>query len=189
MDTDPYEAPHARLAVDPDDVVAVEVDAVQIRLAHLHREAGLRAVGVACLVFAAWLLLLGVEMGAIATRDYGGFTEGIIFAVSTSLGLLALAAAWGYFRLRPWVRLPGGILALATLFASVFIAAPIVGYAAWLTYSAKGLRVLSRDYAAIRAATPQLRAWRRPGEALVLLGVLGLYLAAFAVITANLPAD
>jgi hypothetical protein len=185
LNDNPYQAPAARV----DDVVAADVDAVQQRLEHLRREAGLRAVGVACLVFAACLLLVGVAMGGVATQAYGGVTEWIVSALSTTLGLFALATAWGYFRLRPWVRLPGGLLALATLFASFFLAAPIVGYAAWLTFSAKGLRVLSRDYAAIRAATPQLRAWRWPGEALVLLGVLGLYLAAFAIITANLPAD
>ncbi len=166
-DDNPYEAPEARLEDAP------VADAETERRAHLRREAGLRAVGVLCLVFGGFLLLMGVLVGATAPpSEEMAVGMGATFA---SVGLVALAAAWGYFKLRPWVQVPAGITGLAVLLMSVFLTAPLVFLAAWMTWSAKGRRVLSSDYAAIRAATPALRAWRHPFEVLVVFGVLAIY--------------
>jgi hypothetical protein len=183
----PYEAPRAPVADAPPAVVDPEAE----RVAHLRRESGLRAIGLLCLLFGAYFLLMG---GVMAWTTYehpermGGIGLGLV-GVFGALGLVAVPTGWGYLRLRPWVRVPAGIVALVTLLASTFLTAPIVAYAAYLTYSAKGLRVLSRDYAAVRAATPGLSAWRWPREAFIVLGMLGLYFAAFAWVVVGLRED
>ena len=174
MHDNPYEAPEARL----EDALVVDADVE--RRAHLRREAGLRAVGALCLVFGGFILLMAVAMGVGAPSAGDAMAWGMAAAFG-GVGLVALAAAWGYFRLRPWVQVPAGITGLVVLVMSMFLTAPVVFLAAWLTWSAKGRRVLSSDYAAIRAATPALRAWRHPLEALVLFGLLGVYVVLLAV--------
>jgi hypothetical protein len=142
-------------------------------------------------LFGGYFLLMGGIMGWSVYTDadaFGGIGLGF-GAVLLAMGLLALPTGWGYLRLRPWVRVPAGIVALVALLTSAFLTAPIVAYAAYLTYSAKGVRVLSRDYAAVRAATPALSAWRWPREALVVLGMLGLYFGAFGWFAMNMPRD
>lgn len=56
------------------------------------------------------------------------------------------------------------------------------GYGTWLALSARGRRVLSHEHAALRARTPHLRAWSKPGEAFAVVGIL--VLNAWAVISA-----
>jgi hypothetical protein len=183
----PYEAPRAHV----EDAPPVVPDAESERRAHLRRESGLRAVGLLCLLFGAYFLLMGGVMGWLnytEAKSFGNVGVGI-GAVLLAMGLIALRTGWGYLRLRPWVRVPAGIVAMAALLVSALLTAPIVAYAAYLTYSARGLRVLSRDYAAVRAATPHLSAWRWPREALIVLGMLGLYVAAFAWFAMNMPRD
>jgi hypothetical protein len=123
----PYEAPEARV----DDVSPAADEAARERAAHLRREAGLRAVGVPCLVFGGLTGLLGVLFIATAraTEDIGGnaaygIALGSVFAL---VGLSALAATWGYFRLRPWVRVLSVPVALATLVVTFLTALPLVG--------------------------------------------------------------
>jgi hypothetical protein len=157
MESNPYQAPAARLHDAPGERLDPETD----RRMHLQRESGLRGVGVACFAFAALM-----SMNALVAKN-------------ASVGPLLLAAlgawtAWGYLRLRWWTRLPALALAMIVLFGSVLTAAPLVGFAAWLTWSKKGKRVLEPDYAYVRALTPGLRAWRRPAEA---IGVLALCVA------------
>jgi hypothetical protein len=183
----PYEAPVAVV----DDAPPAEVDAEVERRAHLRREAGLRMVGVLCAVFGAYFLLMAGVFGAGATQGdaFGSAMSIGMIAGFGAVGALAIATAWGYLRLRPWVRAPAVAVALLALLVGFLFTAPLVGYAAFLTYSGKGLRVLSADYAVIRAATPHLRAWTRPGEALGLLGLAGLYVAALVWIVTLMPKD
>jgi hypothetical protein len=179
-DDDPYRAPTALVDDAPADVHG----AGAVRLEHLRRETGLRAIGVLCLVLGGYFLLVGIVMSQSAltttVSGIGNQVLGVSLAM-LAVALLALATAWGLFLLRPWVRVPAGIVAVATLLASFLVTAPLVGYAAYLTFSAKGLRVLSPDYAAIRAATPALSAWRYPREGLIVLGLFALYPAAIMV--------
>jgi hypothetical protein len=152
MHDNPYQAPAARLVDAPDERLDPETD----RRMHLQRETGLRAVGLACLVFAVFMW-----GSALVTR--GGPAGPLV------LGTLAAWSAWGYLCLRWWARLPAVALGTIVLFGSFFTAAPLLGFAAWLTWSKKGRRVLETDYAYVRALTPGQQAWRRPAEAIAVL--------------------
>jgi hypothetical protein len=168
----PYEAPEARV----DDPVLAASDAAAERAAHLGREAGLRAVGVLCLLFGLYFGLIGAAF-VVGSREAAddaamGVGMGVVFAL---LGVLGLATAWGYFALRPWVRVLSAPVALVAVLMTFFTTLPLVGYAAWLTWSRAGKRVLSPDYAGVRAQARHLRAWTKPVEALVVLGVFAAY--------------
>lgn len=188
MSENPYEAPAALV----DDVPRADADTDAERRAHLRRESGLRAVGVLCAVFGAYFVLMagvfGAQMVESAQYMLSGFSVGITL-VFGAIGAMGLATAWGYLRLRPWVRVPGGVVAGLVLLTTMFLSLPLVGYAAYLTYSAKGLRVLSPPYAATRARTPHLRAWKHPAEALALLGIAAAYVGVFAWFASRLPMD
>jgi hypothetical protein len=189
MELNPYEAPAARLDTAP---VAAVIDADIERRAHLGREAGLRAMAVPCLLFAAYFGIMGAAF--IATAGFSRNDEvmawglGIAFAAAAVLGL---ATAGGYLFLQPWVKVPAGVLAVLSLLVTFFLTLPLVGYAAWLTWSRKGLRVLSREYAHVRRQAPGPNAWTRPLEPLLLFAILGAYFAlalvAYRAITAREP--
>ena len=185
MSDNPYEAPEAHLD-DP-----LEADAAAVRTGHLRREASLRVTGVLFLLGGALFSAMAAVM-AWTTRDMPDEGRAIMLGATGAflvVGLVALVAGWGYCGLRAWVRIPAAIaIGLVTL--GLFpLTLPVMGFVAYLTFSGKGLRVLSPGYAALRRQAMHLNAWSRPGEALALLGVAGLYVGAFAWIAARMPAD
>jgi hypothetical protein len=167
---DPYAVPAARV----DDVFAVDTRAD--RAAHIAIEAGLRGVGVLCLVYGAVFAMVGGSMALafegvpVSVRGYGV----ALFA----LGVLGLASAWGYAFLRPWVRNAATALAPLVVLTTYGLTLPLVAYAGWITWSEKGRRVLSPDYAAVRAQAPQLSAWRHPFHVFW----LGLMIAGYVIL-------
>ena len=184
MSENPYEAPAAHLDDPP------EANAAAVRADHLRREVALRVTG---FLFAlGGLLFVGMAVAmVVTTQDLPGDGRLMLAGVAGAFGLIgmvALVAGWGYLGLRPWVRIPAAIaIGLVTL--GMLLTLPVMGYVTYLTFSSKGLRVLSPGYAALRQQALHLRAWTRPGEALVLLGMSGLYVAAFVYVVASMPAD
>jgi hypothetical protein len=179
--TDPYAVPTARV----DDVFAVDTRAD--RAEHLELEAGLRGVGVLCLVYGGFFAVMGGSM-AFAYDGAPLSLRGIGVALF-ALGLLGLASAWGYAFLRPWVRNTAMALAPLVLLTSYGMTLPLVAYAAWITWSEKGRRVLSPDYAAVRAQAPQLSAWRHPFHLIWLALMVGAYVALVWAYLAAMPDD
>jgi hypothetical protein len=176
MSDNPYEAPAARV----DDPGNDDADTA-IRRPLLRHEASLRSVGWLYWLGALVLGFAGVVMlpQALSTGPQGDFGYGFVIVAVVYL-VLAIASAitgWGFRTLAPWVRIPGGILSGIGLLG-IPVGTLINGYILYLMFGAKGRRILSDDYAAIRARTPHLRFTRGTGEkigiALVLLVPAGL---------------
>lgn len=191
MAIDPYAAPHALLSADAPTLSVRE--AAKTRDATMAHEWGLRALGVACLVFGGVLLFYGA-LTTYSLLDYArrGHTAGVVTemvtfsAIVLGAGALGLVGAWGFFRLEPWVRWVAIPLALGAVLTSFGLASPVVLYAAWLTWSKAGRTILSPGFAAVIARAPGRPELWQLGHVVVMLGLVALYVAAFyGVITSH----
>ena len=93
-----------------------------------------------------------------------------------TLGFWGVAAAFvfvgrGYQELSPWVRWPGGILSAIGLLG-VPIGTLLNGYILFLMFSAKGRRILSPEYAELRARTPHIEFRRSTREKVAMVLVV-----------------
>ena len=171
MSDNPYEAPSAHVEDPGND------DDVAIRQPLLKHEASLRSVGGLYWLGAAMFGFGGAVMlpNALEMGPQGDFGQGFVYIAVIYLVLAAGLAitGWGFLRLAPWVRLPGGILAALGLLA-IPIGTLINGYVLFLMFGEKGRRILTDEYAAIRARTPQLRYRRSTGEKVGVALVLGI---------------
>jgi hypothetical protein len=164
-------------------------DAVAVRSATFAHEAGLRSVGLACLVFGVVLVALGGLSLAAAVKNRSvigstGFHVLLAYvAVWLGFGVLALAGAWGYFRLEPWVRWLSVPIALGAMATSIGLATPMVAYAAWLTWSRTGRTLLSPGYVPVLARAPGWPRWWQWGHVLGIVVIVGLYVFAFYAAT------
>ncbi|HET7843148.1 MAG TPA: hypothetical protein VFL14_03295 [Xanthomonadales bacterium] len=175
----PYAAPSAVVA----DVLPGVSDAEAIRTAHIRHERQLKGIGSLYGLGAAIWLALGIAtvVMAVMGRDGTNGAPALIggAAVYLTLGALLAALATGYRRLRPWIRVPGGILAAIGLLAfpiGTLINAAIL----YVLFCAKGRTVLSPEYAAIVAATPHVKFRHTTGEKVV-LWILGAILVGVGV--------
>jgi len=180
MQANPYEAPRARVDDDAEDILLAPGDAAAKREALLGREAALRTAGWLLMPLGATLFVFGFVFsgGGFQYPDGSLKTElAMIVARLLFLGTTGLFLGWGMTELSPWVK-----PAIAVLAAPVLVLAtpllPFTGYCTWLALSAKGRCVLSREHVQWRELTPGLRARSQPGEALVVVGILVLNLAA-----------
>jgi hypothetical protein len=134
---------------------AILSEAETIRKAHLTREASIQSIGT--------LYLIGAFVGC---------TFGIVIALSSHDRPLAVRAGtllvfvlfaafqvWvgiGLHRLRPWSRIPSGILSAIGLFG-VPIGTLINGYLLYLLFSKKSATVFSAPYRGVIVATPHIK--------------------------------
>jgi hypothetical protein len=174
----PYAAPAAHVA----DVAPGTSEAEAIRVAHIRHERQVKAVGT--------LYYLGGALTALAAIVFWLGPQGPLMDSAFSLGIAAvytlLAAAWlvlgyGFRRMRPWVRVPGGILSALGLLA-IPVGTLVNAWVLWIMFSAKGQVILSPTYDAIVAATPHVKYRWTVGDkiattiiVLVLLGVVALF--------------
>jgi hypothetical protein len=164
---DPYAAPAARIDDAPSDTTAAE----RIRSEHLRHEGRLQSVAWLYWFAAAMFVLMAGSMGVLALTES---REPLIFVVVVFYLALATGLAIvgvGFRRLRPWVRIPGGILSGLGLLG-IPIGTLINGYILFLMFGAKGQRVFAPDYADIRAQTPHLRFRRSTGEKVAMVAVV-----------------
>lgn len=183
MAIDPYAPPVARLCAPRP--VAVLPAAGTVRASHYLHECGVRAVGVACGVFgvvmAGWGGLVALRL---AGRAWSGISrpegaEALFGITLLAAGALALAGAWGYVRLQPWVRWIAPLLACGAVVASLGLATPVVLYAAWLTWARKGRFILSGDYLDVVAQARGWPRWWQWAHVVVLVGAVAAYALAF----------
>jgi len=107
----------------------------------------------------------------------GRSTRGVIAgALMVAMAAVLSVVGRGLRTLRPWVRIPAVLLSILGLFGFP-IGTLINGYIIWLILSKKGRRVLSHEYAAIVAATPQVK-YRTSIVVWTLLGVIVLFVIA-----------
>lgn len=178
---DAYRPPAANLEFA--DRAEAHADAVAIREAHIRHERQLKSIGLlfglgaAMLLLALLALLLpGDDGGPGNARQTAGVVGGsLIIAVFAAL---AVALAYGYRRLAPWVKYVGTPVSLLGLLA-LPVGTLVHAYILYLVWCEKGRRVLAPDYAAIIRATPEVRYKRTVGDWIALVLLL-LLVAGFA---------
>lgn len=158
--------------------------AVQLRTQHLGHEASLRSVGVLYLVGGILTSLGGLLMLIGALRLMGNpnlaqSNQPVLIAATIGLVLLVvggLQAACGFHlrRLRPLARIPVGIISALGLLA-VPLGTLINGYILYLLFSKKGRFILSPEYQAIVAATPEIK-YRTSIVIWILLGLVLVFI-------------
>jgi len=180
-EANPYAAPSAVVA----DVQPGLSEAESVRQAHIRHERQIKSIGA--------LYFLGAAVFAISTVVLGGTIGTAPFSAAFGTGMVAAYAVlavisgtigYGFRKLRPWVRIPGGIMSALGLLA--FPLGTLVNtWALWAMFSAKGQVVLAPDYAAIIAATPHVRYRYSLGDkiattilALIVLGIAAMFFMA-----------
>jgi DNA-directed RNA polymerase subunit RPC12/RpoP len=153
----------------------------EIRKAHIKHEASVKSVGILYYLGGVGVGLMGVAMLILAD---GSGQSGQAWI--TALFLLMLSAGQvftgtGLRRLKPWARVPTGILSGIGLLGFP-IGTLINGWILYLVFSKKGSTVFSEQYRRVIAETPHIK-YRTSVVVWILLGLL-LLLIAIAVLAA-----
>ncbi len=177
----------------PGDLIA---QAEALRRDHLTYEANLKIMGGLCYLCGVGALWMLVQRVSFANSELGIEFSGAMSSVWLSIVappviamMIFFALGRGLLTLKPWVRLPGFLICLAGLF--IFPVGTVVcAYVLYLFYSDKDCFILSREYAAIVAATPEVKyprrlwVWRTLGTLVPLLLVALALLAIFWFVAA-----
>lgn len=176
----PYAAPEAHVA----DVQPGASEAEAIRTAHIRHERQVKSVGALYYIGGAFMAMAAIVFGL---GGPGAPTDAAVsFGIAAVYALFAVAwlvLGYGFRRMRPWVRIPGGILSGLGLVA-IPIGTVINSWILWIMFCAKGQVILSPSYDAIVAATPHVKYRWTIGDkiatTILVLVVLGV-VAAFAI--------
>lgn len=147
----PYAAPTAVVA----DIAPGTSEAEAIRQAHIRHERQIKSIGSLYYVGA-------VAMGAAAIAVFTSLDSkpdaflDLVMLVYAGFAAAFIALGRGFRRLRPWVRVPGGILSAFGLLA-IPVGTIINGWILFAMFGPKGQVVLAPGYDAIVAATPHVR--------------------------------
>jgi len=149
--------------------------AEQIRTEHLKHEASVKSIG---LLY--YLGGVGVTLAAIVTLSMIDQGQGGALAVGPAIFLILLGifqfwAGTGLRRLRPWARIPTGILSVIGLIGFP-LGTIINGYILFLVFGKKGKMVFSEEYRAVIEQTPHIK-YRTSIVVWVLLGLVLLFIA------------
>ena len=176
----PYQPPEAKVDDVPD---GADAHAEVIRRDHIKHEASIKAVGTLYYLSTLGLLVSGVmsifvlASGTDVPQGMGGAILGVVMLV---FGVLMFLVARGLRKLSPWVRIPTALFSAVGLLGFPF-GTLINAYIMWVVLSAKGRFILSPDYAAIVAATPQVK-YRTSIVVWIFLGLIVLLLVAAVVV-------
>lgn len=153
----PYAAP---VAVVDDVSDAADQEAEKIRKEHIKHEASLKAVGL--LYYLGGFGLLAVSLSVFYPALYDaqpkiGTSQSVLMTLFfVAFTAVMIVVARGLRTLKPWVRIPTALLSVLGMLNLGF-STLINAYILWLVLSKKGRFILSKDYAAIVAATPQVK--------------------------------
>ncbi len=158
---------------------AVSNQSEQIRKAHIKHEASVKSIGLLYFLGSAIMILAGL-VGFLSDKA-GGALVALFLLI---LGAAQICAGIGLRGLKPWARVPTGILSGLGLLAFPF-GTLINGYILYLVFSKKGATVFSEGYKRVIEETPQIRyrtsivVWILLALLLLLIGagLLGLVLA------------
>ncbi len=155
--------------------------AAQLRTQHLAHEASLRSVGMLFLIGGTVTAVAGIigVVTPLAMTSSGApknISQALLGALMLALGGGQCWAGYLLRRLRPLARAPVGLISGLGLLAIPF-GTLINGYILYLLFSRKGRFVLSAEYQAIIAATPEIK-YRTSTLAWVVLGVVVLLVGA-----------
>ena len=179
----PYAAPTAVVA----DVTPGVSEAEAIRTAHIRHERQLKGIGSLSLLVGFLGMLGGIAMvvgafgaGVGASRGTDDFALGVgaaYISIAALTGFLGL----GFRRLRPWIRIPGGILSGIGLLA-IPIGTLLNLYILYSMFGAKGQVVLSPSYDAIVAQTPHVKYRYTVGDKIATTIIIALVVGLLALI-------
>jgi hypothetical protein len=153
----------------------VSSQAEETRKDHIKHEASIKSVGFLYFFGAAFLLLASIPTFIPSSR-----ARGSIFAfLFLGLAALQLWAGVGLRRLRPWARIPSGLLSGFGLLAFP-LGTLINGYILYLLFSKKGTTIFSDEYRRVIQETPHIK-YRTSLLIWILLGLLLLLLGGMLV--------
>jgi hypothetical protein len=169
----PYAAPETY----NEPVLAGDNAAEQIRRAHINHEASVKSIGTLYLIGGIITLLgvCGLLVMVISQPGNVGIIELGLTMVYAGVSVLMLALSYGLYKLQPWTRIVGSILAGIGLLGFP-IGTLINGYILWLLLSKKGSMVFSPEYKQIILATPHVK-YKTSIVVWILLGLIVLLLA------------
>ena len=149
-------------------------DSERIRQDHIKHEASVKSVGFLYFLSATFLILGG-------SIGLAGVGDGAILMAIFFLGLAGVQiwVGLGLRRLKPWARIPTGILSGIGLLGFP-LGTLINGYILYLIFSEKGKTVFSADYQRVIQETPHIR-YKTSIIVWILLGLL-LLLISFAFV-------
>jgi hypothetical protein len=184
MSENPYQTPTVSEVAAPLEPLS---DAAQIRQKHLRHEASLKGMGTLLFLGGAFGILIALSVAADLFVGEGGSPQGpeLIF-VLLFLGLIPVQffAWWGLRKLKPWSKIPAGIMSGLGLMA-LGLGTIISIYFLYLLFCAKGRFILSPAYQEIVDQTPGMKYktplwnWIVLGV-IVLLAIIGVAYAVFA---------
>ena len=147
-----------------------------MRNAYISHEASVKSIGVLYYIGGVALFLVGI---AALIPGFAGKGEAASFIVPPILFVLSVAqicVGTGLRRLRPWARIPTGILSGIGLLGFP-IGTIINGYILYLVCSKKGATVFSHEYQDVIKQTPHIK-YRTSIVIWILLGLVLLLVAA-----------
>jgi hypothetical protein len=162
----PYAPPKARV----EDVVQSTSDAEAIRREFLKHEASVRSIGTLYYLFGGLACIGALLLGYLYFTVRSQLPVMVITPIYVLLGVLSILLGRGIKSLRPWARTTAVVLSCVGLLG-VPVGTAINAYILYLLLSKKGKRVFEEDYAAIVAATPQIK-YRGSVLTWILLGLL-----------------
>lgn len=150
-------------------------DSERIRQDHIKHEASVKSVGFLYFLTAGFLILASVG-GLVAPGNDAGV---LVAAFFLGLAGVQIWVGVGLRRLKPWARIPTGILSGIGLLGFP-LGTLINGYILYLVFSEKGKTVFSEDYQRVIQETPHIR-YKTSIIVWILLGLL-LLLIGFAFV-------
>lgn len=176
--TSPYAPPKAVVSDLP---AAGESAAEQIRREHILHEVRLKSIGALYYLGCLFLGLSGLAaIVAMASQPASGMV--VILIMYLTFGAIFGALGYGFRRTRPWIKIPGAIVASLGLLAFP-IGTLINAHILYLLFSRKGQTVLSAPYQEIIAATPHVKYRRSVGD-WIAIGVLVAMLVGLVLLVA-----
>jgi hypothetical protein len=136
--------------------VAINDGAEQIRKEHINHEASVKSVGVLYFLGATVLLLAGIGLLTASSRPSSAGGGGLMAVLFLGLSGVQIWAGIGLRRLKPWARIPSGILSGLGLLGFP-LGTLINGYILYLLFSRKGATVFSDEYKRVIEETPQIK--------------------------------
>lgn len=173
----PYAAPEALVY----DLAPGQSHAETVRREHVRHEIQIKSVGSLYFLSALFMLIAaaGLLLAPVGSIQ-GPFSATGIGAFYLVLGLAVGYLAYGFRRLRPWVRIPGAILSGLGLLA-IPIGTLINGWILYIMFCEKGRTILDPAYAEIVRATPHVEYVRTLGDKIA-LGVLFAIIGGFVLL-------
>lgn len=152
-EANPYAAPSAVVA----DVMPGLSQAEAVRREHIRHERQVKSIGSVYYLLTAMFALGSIAVFVARPTPISGMSlDSAFLAFYAFLLFLFGALGYGFRRMRPWVRIPGGIV--SALWLLRFPVGTILGiWVLWVMFCQKGQTILSPSYAEIVKATPHVK--------------------------------